>query len=149
MTANRINPVLLAAALAALFSSAADAGDRRHGRDHRHHRVENSRWDRQGDGRWNRPPEIDRMGGFVDRWIRRSRSTGGFYGGSIQAYSVPGHGVYFVRDADYWPLRGEERIAPAPKAKVIDVEKEMGGNVSASPTACAFEAGVCIIRGSN
>ncbi len=147
MTANRIRPVLLAAAaLVAVFSSAADAGDRRH---HRHHRVENNRWDRQGDGRWNRPAEIDRMGRFASRSIRGFRPLGGFYGGSIQAYSVRGHGVYFLRDADYWPLRDQRRPALAPKAKIIDVEKEMGGNVFASQTACAFEAGVCIIRGGN
>lgn len=143
MTANRMKPVLLAAAaLVAAFSSVADAGDRRH---HRHHRVENSRWDRQGDGRWNRPAEIDRMGSFASRSIRRVRQLDGFYGGSIQAYSVRGRGIYFVREADYWPLRDERRTVLAPKAKIIDVEKEMGGNVS----ACAFEAGVCIIRGGN
>ena len=149
MIANRMKPVLLAAALVATAASIAEAGDRRGDRDHRHHRVENSRWDRQGDGRRNRPAEIDRMGSFAVGSIKRVRQLGGFYGGALEAYPIRGNGIYFLRDADYWPLYGEPRVTLAPKAKVIDVEQEMRRNAVASQAACAFEAGVCIIRGGN
>jgi len=161
MIANRMKPVLAAAAMFtavfATLSSPAFAGDRpafRHGnhwgdRGHGYHRVENSRWDRQGDGRRNRPAEIDRMGATYANSITRVRQLGGFYAGAIAAYPVPGNGIYFLRDDDqYWPSRERASVTLAPRAKIIDVEKEMGGNVFASQ-ACAFEAGVCIIRGGN
>ncbi|WJR69269.1 hypothetical protein QTA58_11245 [Neorhizobium sp. CSC1952] len=150
MIANRMKPVLAALVLVAAFATTAEARDRwHHDRGHRHHRVENNRWDRQGDGHWNRPAEIDRMAGVNTRSIRRLRQLGGFYGGAIEAYPVRGNGIYFLRDAEYyWPLREQSRVTLAPKAKIIDVEQQMGGNAFASQ-ACAFEAGVCVIRGGN
>ncbi len=153
MTANRMKPVLAVAAFVAAFSTAAMAGERSENhrpnywgdRGHGYHRVENSRWDRQGDGRRNRPAEIDRIGATYANSVSSLRRMGDFYGGAIEAYGLRGLGRYFSRD--YWP--GMTRsVMLAPKAKIIDVEKEMGGNAFASQ-ACAFEAGVCIIRGGN
>ncbi|WP_117195012.1 hypothetical protein [Rhizobium terrae] len=152
MIANHMKPVLAAAALvsalAAAFPPAAEAGDRRRDwgdRGHGYHRVENSRWDRQGDGRRNRPAEIDRQVAS-DRSISHIRRLGNFYGGSIEAYGVRGLGTFFLRDV--WPASVTDKAVLAPKAKIIDVEQAMGGNVFASQS-CAFEAGVCIIRGGN
>jgi hypothetical protein len=147
MTANRMKPVLVAAALAAALSSVASAGDRygdRWDRDHRH-RVENSRIDRQGDGRRNRSAEIDRRENS-DGSITHVRRPGNFYGGTTEAYSIRGVGNYFLRD--YMPASATGRVVLAPKAKIIDVEAEMDGNAFAS-RACSFEAGVCVIRGGN
>lgn len=150
MTANRMKPVLAIAAVLAALSSTAIAGDRPENRwgdrGHGYHRVENSRWDRQGDGRRNRPSEIERMGTAYANSISYVRRMGDFYGGAIRAYGLHGLGRYLSRD--YWPAGMNRPVVLAPKAKIVDVEKEMGGNAFASQ-ACAFEAGVCIIRGGN
>ncbi|MBW6423928.1 hypothetical protein KX729_20920 [Rhizobium sp. XQZ8] len=150
MIANRMKPVFVAAAVFAALSTVAIAGDRPENRwgdrGHGYHRVENSRWDRQGDGRRNRPAEIDRMGAIYANSVSHIRRMGDFYGGAIEAYGLRGLGRYFSRD--YWPAGGARQVMLAPKAKIIDVDKEMGGNAFASQ-ACAFEAGVCIIRGGN
>jgi hypothetical protein len=154
----RIKPLVIAAAALAALASVASAADRRHHgergyeRGHRHQFVENNRWDRQGDGRRNRPSEIRRMTGSYapGRYQQGSSSfTRGLdtYAGSVQAYSIPGNGTYFVRDDGYWPQPERRSAALAPKAKIIDVEQEMGGNAFASAKACSFEAGVCVIRG--
>jgi hypothetical protein len=158
----RIKPLVIAAAALAAFASVAAAADRGHhfrgdsdrgyDRGHRHQFVENNRWDRQGDGRRNRPAEIRRMTGSYasGRYEQGSSSfTRGLdtYAGSVQAYSIPGNGTYFVRDDVYWPQQERRSASLAPKAKIIDVEQEMGGNAFASSKACSFEAGVCVIRG--
>ncbi len=152
MIANRIKPVVVATLMVAALTSSADATERRHHRDHglhRHHHVENNRWDRQGDGRRNRPAEIDYMtGNLPGHSIRHVRQFSGFYGGGIDAYPVRGNGIYFLKDGGYWPRREGAPVILAPKAKIIDVEVEMRNNAFASQ-ACAFEAGVCVIRGGN
>lgn len=160
MIANRLTPVLAAAALVAAFTTMAEAGDRWGDRSpgkHRHHRVENSRWDRQGDGRWNRPAEIGRLTRF-DRsphfhrpsgfdgqrdWVSFVRGLGA-YGGSIEAYQVRGNGIYFLRDD--WPVQETTTVVLAPKAKIIHVDEDLRG---AAGSACSYEAGVCVIRGGN
>lgn len=147
MIANRMKPVLAAAAVLAALSSVAFAGENRWGdRGHGYHRVENNRWDRQGDGRRNRPAEIDRMGAAYANSVSYVRRMGDFYGGGLEAYSLRGIGRYIY--SDNWSSGAARQVVLAPKAKIIDVEKEMGGNAFASQ-ACAFEAGVCIIRGGN
>ena len=149
MIANRMKPVFAALALAAALGSSVEAADRHRDRGHGYHRVENSRWDRQGDGRHNRPAEIDRMIGINKSiaHVRRRHHFGDFYGGSVVGYDVRGVGRYVSRDL-YWASDIRTGVMPAPKAKIIDVETEMGGNAFAS-RACAFEAGVCVIRGGN
>nr|WP_325265509.1 hypothetical protein [uncultured Rhizobium sp.] len=162
MISHRIKPLVIAAAVLAAFASVASAADRRHhhqgyadrgyDRGHRHQFVKNNRWDRQGDGRRNRPAEINRItrtyaSGRFDRGSSSFTRGIDTYAGSIQAYSVPGNGTYFVRDDIYWPQQERRSLALAPKAKVIDVAQEMGGNAVASNKSCSFEAGVCVIRG--
>ena len=148
MIANRIKPVFAALAFAAALGSSVEAGDRHRDRGHGYQRVENSRWDRQGDGRHNRPAEIHRMtgDGRSVTHVRRKHSFGDFYGGAIAGYGV--HGVGRLITQDYWIEEARNIVVPAPKAKIIDVEAMMGGNAFAS-NACAFEAGVCVIRGGN
>lgn len=151
MIANRLTSFVIATALLSALAPTAHAWER--DRDHRHQRVENNRWDRQGDGRRNRPSEFEKAErrdnrDIERRSISRSISRGsGAYGGSILAYSVRGNGTYFVRDS-YWPVRESNTVILAPKARIIDVEQEMGGNAFASEAACSFEAGVCVIRGN-
>jgi hypothetical protein len=139
MTANRMKPVLAALLLAGLASAAQAEGisSRTYTRgDHHHHRGDEARSVR-----------IDIRRDFGGRSIVAPRRAGNFYGGSIEAYSVRGHGIYFLRD-ERWADPALKTAGLAPKAKIIDVDKVMDGNVFAS-SACAFEAGVCIIRGGN
>lgn len=161
MTANSMKPVFAAALLLAAFSPIAEAGERHdgkgYGRNHDHQRVENNRWDRQGDGRYNRPAEIDRANSFDNRSItyfrRPDRQPGDlygrsdFYGGALVAWSLPGHGIYFLNDDGYWPRARSRNDHLAPKAKVIDVKEALNGGKNGQPAACSFEAGVCVIRG--
>lgn len=173
MIANRLKPVLFCVALLGGLASVAHAENpRRHGHGdahphrvsadfrrevtivrHRSHFVENNRWDRQGDGRRNRPAEIDRAtafpGGAVVRQgaIVRQGEIDGYYGGDLYAYAERGNGVYFLRDGDDWQGREEARIMPLPKAKIIDVEDSLRGNSSVAGNGCSFEHGVCVIRG--
>jgi hypothetical protein len=162
MTANRIKSAFLVLACL-VVASAASAGERRHhgqhrphagnivgnslSGSHRRHFVENRRWDRQGDGRRNRPAEIDRNRDFAGNQFTQVRQIGGYYGGAIEAYPDPGNGIYFLRDNDDWPRRERSTVALAPRAKIIDVDGGLRGNAFATNSACSFEYGVCVIRG--
>jgi hypothetical protein len=166
MIANRWKPVVLSLALLAGFASSAAAesrwrhghGDRHHsnrielrgeilsGR-HRYHYVENRRWDRQGDGRRNRPAEIRRANGYAAGSIVRRQQIGGYYGGSIEAYPVRGNGVYSLGDNEYWPASPAPRAYLAPRAKIIDVVGDMRARPLSGRNACSYEHGVCVIRG--
>lgn len=120
--------------------------DRFDGR-HRRHFVENRRWDRQGDGRRNRPAEIGRSDNARGYLRGRPGHLGGFYGGGLEAYPISGNGIYFLQDGYGWGYEPAAVSRPAPMAKVIDVDQAMRTSHSASADACSYEHGVCIIRG--
>ena len=168
MIANRFISVVTALACLSLVSpaSASDVGsfggpytrhlrqvpatdfrvDRFDGR-HRRHFVENRRWDRQGDGRRNRPAEIGRSDAPRSYLRSRPSKLAGFYGGGLEAYPVSGNGIYFLQDGYGWGYEPAADSRPAPMAKVIDVDEAMRTGRSASADACSYEHGVCIIRG--
>lgn len=109
--------------------------------------VENRRIDRQGDGRRNRPAEIDRMTSDGVTSVTRTRQIDGFYGGRLAAYADRGNGVYFLHDNNNWSYHEETSDRPVPRAKIIDVADAMRSNALAGRNACSMEHGVCVIRG--
>nr|WP_316656723.1 hypothetical protein [uncultured Gellertiella sp.] len=90
-----------------------------HRHHHRHH------------GRWHRDYPLN--GGYGLPSIIPGLGT---YAGAISAERVKGNGIYFYVDG--LGDGGVEPVRPNPSAKVIKVEK--------NTSACAFEAGVCVIR---
>lgn len=114
---------------------------------HRRHFVENRRWDRQGDGRRNRPAEIARSDAPRGYLRARPHQLGGFYGGGVEAYPVAGNGIYFLQDGYGWGYEPAADSRPVPTAKVIDVDEATRAGRSAFADACSYEHGVCIIRG--
>lgn len=141
MIANRIKPVLAAAALFASLASAANARDGWSDAGSGVYRLDSNRW-------------VDRADNMSDVEGFRVFYTGtasfvrklGIFSGALQARPIPDFGVYFSRyfSEDYW--RGQEgRVVLAPKAKIIDVDAGLRG----FGNACSYEFGVCVIRGGN
>lgn len=175
MIAMRLPSVLLATALVMIAAGSANARDGRPPRgEHRHQRqhvVENNRWDRHGDGRHNRPSELSRPArvlansdtgrrgyhGRPDRDVYGNSISIirglGTYVGDIEATRDRGNGIYFTRESYGWPQGPQEPrqttdVILAPKAKIIDVEQAMAAPSPFAPrNACAYENGVCVIRG--
>lgn len=141
MIANRIKPVLVAAALFASLASAANARDGRSGADGSVYRLGGNHWVEQGDG----APNVESFRVFYTgtaSFVRRL----GIFSGPLQAPPIPDFGIHFSRyfSEGYW--QGEEgRVVLAPRAKIIDV----GTGLRGFGNACSYGAGVCVIRGGN
>lgn len=169
MIANRMKPALAALALAAAFASIATPGayardrhddnrgskwgDNKWGdRGHGYQRVDNSRRDRQGDGRRNRPAEIDRGLGSAPSGGRGNSSSpaerGNAFGGNLETYVLDGNGILFDRDYLERSLTGSI-VVLAPKAKIIDVRSALIEGAHDAIDGCSYEVRVCVIRGGN
>ncbi len=61
----------------------------------------------------------------------------GTFAGSLSAVRVKGTGIYMA--IENWPVDRSRTYQP-PKAKIIEI------NAETSDAACAYEAGVCVIR---
>jgi hypothetical protein len=64
----------------------------------------------------------------------------GTFAGSLSALRVRGNGIYFASDFTRTGNPGETLLAPRPKVISVGVPENAG-------QACAYEAGVCVIRG--
>lgn len=116
---------------AALSSTAALAGDYRHGHHH----------DRSG---LVRLPEISSSQGFRQQQPARivlmepqEAANTGTYAGTADVYQANG-GTYVVGYGGYNPYARPAAMQPRPRAKVI--------NVRYADNPCSYEAGVCVIR---
>ncbi|MDQ0137364.1 hypothetical protein J2T08_005303 [Neorhizobium galegae] len=143
MIANRIKPVLVAAALFASLASAANARDGWSDRDSSVYRLGSNRWEHRDD----RTSNVESFRVFYTgtaSFVRRL----GIFSGPLQARPVPDFGIHFARyfSQDYW-WGQEGGVVLAPKAKIIDVDSGLRGYGIGH--ACAYEAGVCVIRGGN
>lgn len=143
MIANRIKPVLVAAALFASLASAANAGDGWSGADGSVYRLGSDR----SEPREDRSSNVESFRVFYTgtaSFVRRL----GIFSGPLQARPIPDSGIHFARyfSQDYW-WGQEGRVVLAPKAKIIDVDNGLRG--FGIEDACAYEAGVCVIRGGN
>ncbi|MEN3148716.1 hypothetical protein ABCW43_15490 [Neorhizobium sp. IRAMC:178] len=136
MIANRIKPVLVAAAFFASLASAANARDG---------------WSDAGSGVYRLEQREDRSSNVESfrvfytgtaSFVRRL----GIFSGPLQAPPIPDFGIHFARyfSEDYWWAQ-EGRVVLAPKAKIIDV----GTGLRGFADACSYEFGVCVIRGGN
>jgi hypothetical protein len=155
MIANRMTPVFVATALIAVLAVDASArdrwpGDGRHGyyshhSGHGHHFGRNRlrMLSDQALGGASRVSTARRKNRSDYNSIQTAGSIGIVSGGSI-FYAGGYREIYLGGSA------GEDQAPrPAPKAKIIDVNEAMaGGNLNA-PNGCAFEMGVCVIRGRN
>jgi hypothetical protein len=140
MIANRIKPVLVAAALFASFASAADARDGWTDPDGSVYRLGSNRWVERADNM----SDVEGFHVFYTGTASFVRKLG-IFSGALQARPIPDFGIHFSRyfSEDYWGQEG--RVVLAPKAKIIDVDSGLRG----FGNACAYEAGVCVIRGGN
>ncbi|CDZ71059.1 Hypothetical protein NGAL_HAMBI2610_26630 [Neorhizobium galegae bv. orientalis] len=141
MIANRIKPVLVAAALFASLASATNARDGRSDPDSSVYRLASNRWAERED----RASDVESFRVFYTgtaSFVRRL----GIFSGPLQAPPIPDFGIHFARyfSEDYWWAQ-EGRVVLAPKAKIIDVDSGLRG----FGNACSYEADVCVIRGGN
>ncbi|CAN7518186.1 hypothetical protein [Neorhizobium sp. LjRoot104] len=143
MIANRIKPVLVAAALFASLASATNARDGWIDAGSGVYRLGSNRSEQRDD----RSPNVESFRVFYTgtaSFVRRL----GIFSGPLQARPIPDFGIHFARyfSQDYW-WGQEGRVVLAPKAKIIDVDSGLRGRGLGN--ACAYEAGVCVIRGGN
>ncbi|MFB9947822.1 hypothetical protein ACFFP0_03130 [Rhizobium puerariae] len=136
MIANRMKPVLLAGMmLAAAFPSLSHAGD---GRDHgRRHAL-------------SAPVGAFAYNGDPAAFISRS----GIFSGTFDVVRTASRSIYILRNyqgapliSPVTPMTGSGSVSPS--VKIIDVAGETRQDAFAPIDACAYEAGVCIIRGGN
>ncbi len=158
MIANRMKPVLFAAALAGAFVSTALARDpspdfnSSNGFSGGHH---------SGHGHHGRPERLRRISdqhlGGASRAVSSTRNTrseqasiqtlGTFatMSGTSIIYSDGYREIYLGRDTPELDRSG--RSYPAPRAKIITVTEELANGNFKPVNGCSYEMGVCVIRG--
>jgi hypothetical protein len=160
MIANRMKPVLLAAAFIAAFASTASArdrlpGDGRPGFGHHERHRGHGHHGRRGD----LPLLSDHRLGGASRAVS-STSQRRYSSSSINTFApigvVSGSSIFYsdgYREIYLEP--GTTGTRPpaarniAPKAKVIDVTQEVVDGSFRPVNGCVHEMGVCVIRGGN
>jgi hypothetical protein len=153
MTANRLTPVFVALALLAAWPTGASARDRWQGHGNGAPGYDFGHYPGHGHhfGRNRLRMLSDQSFGGASRVVTASR-YGSNERGSIRSYGSTGYvsgGAIFYSDGGYWGPEDERdrTMIPAPKAKVIDVNQAMADDNFAATNGCAFEMGVCVIRG--
>lgn len=155
MIANRMKPLLFAAALAASLSSAASASDNalsagaaREGY-HGHH---------SGNGRPDHVRQIRRFSDHTLGGISRATSGTSRDAGGRSSFATPGfsgsnsRSAILYLDDDriiYSAAASQQPTGPylAPKTKIIDVAEATAQGNFAPVNGCSYEMGVCVIRG--
>lgn len=161
MMAKALKSGMLAALLLALTADISAAGDRtvfsgrdsgwqgrsQDGRSREHHWRGNPR-DRLAQGRQDR-----RDGSF--RGAQQVIGTDGLpsvipgvgtFSGGISAVRIKGNGIFFAGEGGLLSVPEADRLNPT--AKIISVDEDVASNAFEPRQACAYEAGVCVIRGS-
>jgi hypothetical protein len=153
MIANRMTPVFVATALLAILATDTSARDRWSGHGASGHYGNYGHYSGHGHhfGRNRLNMLSDRSLGGASRVVTAS-GYGSAERGSIRRYGSIGYisgGAIFYSDGGYWGSEDEQdrTMIPAPKAKVIDVNQAMADGNFAATNGCAFEMGVCVIRG--
>ncbi len=164
MMAKALKSGMLAAFLLAMTTGLSAAGDRS---TFSGHHGQGAGWsgrsiDRNGiDRHWRGTPR-DRLA--QDRDHRRDRGFNrtqqvigtdglpsvvpgvGTFSGGISAMRIKGNGIFFAGERGL--LNVPETSALAPTAKIISIDGDVASNGFQPREACAYEAGVCVIRGS-
>lgn len=71
----------------------------------------------------------------------------GTFSGGISAVRLKGNGIYIASDVD---ITGNPRLSlGAPSVKIITVAEDFADTQFDASNACAYENGICIIRGGN
>lgn len=158
MIANRMKPVLFAAALVSAFASAALARDpspdfNSSERSYRGHHYGHGHPGRRGQlklfsdqrlGGASRVVSSRRSSGSQQASIRTLGSVATVSGTSI-IYSDGFRETYF---GQYGPEQDRTGLSyPAPKAKIITVTEELADGNFRPVNGCSYEMGVCVIRG--
>jgi hypothetical protein len=161
MIANRIKPVVLAAAFVSALVSGASARD--HSSGHRHHDPAYRHLERPAHGHHFRRGQLKlisgRSLGGASRIVTATNDTRSKTGSFVEtgAYSsLAGSTVYYddgsraiYVDRYRGPARGQALSYPAPRAKVINVMEELPDGSIRTIDGCSYEMGVCVIRGGN
>ncbi|WP_137129394.1 hypothetical protein [Rhizobium sp. FY34] len=71
----------------------------------------------------------------------------GTFSGGISAVRLKGNGIYIASDVDI--TRDPRLPFGAPSVKIITVAEDFADTQFDASNACAYENGICIIRGSN
>lgn len=160
MIANRMKPVLVAATLLAALATDTLARDSWQGHGQTSGGYYGNHHGHGGHFGRNRLSMLsDRSLGGASRVATSGRSGSGERG-SIrrrgQVGIVSGGSVFYSNgdleislDPSYPDENRSEATYIAPNAKVIDVNDAMAANSFAATNGCAYEMGVCMIRGGN
>jgi hypothetical protein len=164
MTAKSLKVGMFAALALLSAASLASAGERLsgrheymgHGRDSGHHASGGHRFNPQfhDRGRFAQDGRRDRNRGFHGRHdvvggdgLPSVVGGVGTFAGGISAVRLKGNGIYFASDVDIAGVPGTS--FEVPQAKIIAVGEDFIDSRFDIRDACAYENGVCIIRGAN